>query len=115
MLPVLSLASPLRHGFTHVVPPRRLSLTAANSRPKQVQKSEMVLEAKALHESSDNLPMRCRNLPAQRAQSADEQSPDLQPWYPAGIIRYSSDQIRYGQKVNVNVLRLYRRPHAVLR
>jgi hypothetical protein len=33
----LGVAAPAR-GFTHAVPPRRLPLTAANSRPKQVQK-----------------------------------------------------------------------------
>jgi hypothetical protein len=33
----LGVAAPAR-GFTHDVPPRRLPLTAANSRPKQVQK-----------------------------------------------------------------------------
>ena len=33
----LSVAAPER-GFTHAVPPRRLLLAAANSRPKQVQK-----------------------------------------------------------------------------
>ena len=41
----LGVAAPAR-GFTHAVPPRRLPLAAANSRPKQV-KNEMVLEAKA--------------------------------------------------------------------
>jgi hypothetical protein len=33
----LGVAAPAR-GFTHAVPPRRLPLTVANSRPKQVQK-----------------------------------------------------------------------------
>jgi hypothetical protein len=33
----LGVAAPAR-GFTHIVPPRRLPLAAANSRPKQVQK-----------------------------------------------------------------------------
>ena len=33
----LGIAAPAR-GFTHAVPPRRLPLTAANSRPNQVQK-----------------------------------------------------------------------------
>ena len=32
----LGVAAPAR-GFTHAVPPRRLPLAAANSRPKQVQ------------------------------------------------------------------------------
>jgi len=35
--PELGVAAPAR-GFTHAVPARRLPLTAANSRPKQVQK-----------------------------------------------------------------------------
>ena len=33
---VIGSAAPAR-GFTHAVPPRRLPLAAANSRPKQVQ------------------------------------------------------------------------------
>ena len=37
----LGVAAPAR-GFTHAVPPRRLPLPAANSRPKQVQKRTCV-------------------------------------------------------------------------
>jgi hypothetical protein len=41
----LGVAAPAR-GFTHAVPPRRLPLAAANSRPKQLQKKLHRVSAK---------------------------------------------------------------------